>query len=86
MIMPAYSHKITFSKNLVVLVAVNNSMMIAEIEKKGVKLSWLASETGITIYALSNMVNGKRKITADELFKISKALKVSPEIFEPEET
>ena len=56
------------------------------LEKNGVKLSWLASETGIAIYALSNIVNGKRKITADELFKISKALKVSPEIFKPEET
>jgi plasmid maintenance system antidote protein VapI len=55
------------------------------LEDNGVKLSWLSEATGITIYALSNIVNGKRKVTAEELFKISKALKVSPEIFEPEE-
>jgi plasmid maintenance system antidote protein VapI len=55
------------------------------LEDNGVKLSWLSEATGIAIYALSNIVNGKRKVTAEELFKISKALKVSPEIFEPEE-
>lgn len=49
--------------------------------QKGIKAVFITEKTGFTSSQLSNMLNGKRKITAEELSKICKALNVNAEIF-----
>lgn len=49
------------------------------IDKKGIKLTAISSETGISVKALSNTFAGKRKMTADEFISISKFVGVSLE-------
>lgn len=51
------------------------------VEKEGYKFSAIADKAGITINAFSAMVNGKRKITAEEYFSICEALGVSVSYF-----
>lgn len=51
------------------------------IEKSGLKLSAIADKIGIPMNTFSTMMNGKRKITAEEYFAICKALNVPLEQF-----
>lgn len=47
----------------------------------GISQAFLAEKLGVSAAKLSMMLNGKRKMTADELMRICKELKVSPDYF-----
>lgn len=51
------------------------------IEKSGLKFGVIAERVGIPMNTFSAMMNGKRKITAEEYFAICKALNVPLEQF-----
>lgn len=51
------------------------------IEESGVKFGVIADRIGIPMNTFSAMMNGKRKITAEEYFAICKALNVPLEQF-----
>ncbi len=48
---------------------------------KGISQTYIAAKTGIPNPILSAMLNGRRKIKAEEYFAICKALEVSVEKF-----
>lgn len=58
-----------------------NERIRAYLLEHGIKQNFLVENTGMPQYVVSNLLNGKRKITADELSKISRALGVNPNIF-----
>lgn len=47
----------------------------------GISQAFLVDKTGIEQVKISNIINGKRNISANELGKIAKALNVSADIF-----
>lgn len=51
------------------------------LEEHGISQAFLVNKTGIPHWIISNIVNGKRNVTANELGLISKALNVSADIF-----
>lgn len=51
------------------------------LEEHGISQTFIVNKTGIAQEKISNIINGKRNITAAELGKISKALNVSADIF-----
>lgn len=51
------------------------------LKEHGITQAFLVEKTGIPHYKISNMLNGKRRITAEELKMISKALEANPQIF-----
>lgn len=51
------------------------------LEERGITQAFLVTNTGISQEKISNMLNCKRKISADELLKICEALKVSADLF-----
>lgn len=58
-----------------------NKKLKKYLEENGIKQSFLIASTGISQEKISNMMTGKRKITADELSKICQALGVSADLF-----
>ena len=52
-------------------------------DNEGIKQNSISKKTGIPENTLSNMLNGKRKITAEEYCKICDALGVPLEKFAP---
>ena len=51
------------------------------IDNHGITQKFLVDKTGITPEKMSNIMNGKRKVTGEELLKIADALKVNANIF-----
>lgn len=51
------------------------------LEEQGIKQSWLAQKTGLTDNMISGILNGKRKMTADEFVRICKAIGKNPNDF-----
>jgi transcriptional regulator with XRE-family HTH domain len=51
------------------------------IESHGITQKFLCEKTGITPEKMSNLINGKRKVTGEELLLISKALDINANIF-----
>ncbi len=51
------------------------------LEEHGISQAFLAKKLCFSNTRMSMMINGKRKMTADDLFKICKILDVSPEMF-----
>lgn len=51
------------------------------IESHGITQKFLCDKTGITPEKMSNVINGKRKVTGEELLLIANALGVSANIF-----
>ena len=51
------------------------------LEEQGIKQSWLAQKTGLTDNMISGILNGKRKMSADEFVCICKALGKNPNDF-----
>ncbi len=58
-----------------------NQKLKEYLKENGITQAFICEKTGLTSVQVSKIVNGTRKITADELVLISKALRVSPEIF-----
>lgn len=58
-----------------------NKKLRKYLEDNGIKQSFLISVTGISQEKMSNIITGKRKITAEELSKICIALNVSADLF-----
>ena len=56
--------------------------MIAEIvEQKGLKQTYIAEKTGMTVDAVSRILRSERKLTAEEFLVFCELLNVSPEDF-----
>ena len=53
--------------------------LVDYIDKKGIKQAFIANSTGMSTNAISQMLNGKRRIQADEFLKICKAVDMSQE-------
>ncbi len=53
----------------------------AYIDSSGLKYKAISEKTQISLQTLSAMLNGKRKITAEEYFAICQALNVSVDYF-----
>lgn len=53
-----------------------NARIKEYIETHGIKQSFLVQKTGFRREKIANIINGKRKVTADELAEIAKALNV----------
>ena len=51
------------------------------LEEHGITQMWLSQNTGIAQEKTSNIVNGKRRVTADELLSICSALNISADLF-----
>lgn len=51
------------------------------LEEHGITQKFLCDKTGITPEKISNILNGKRKITGEELLKVAQALNVNANIF-----
>lgn len=51
------------------------------LKRNGIKGSFLADKIGVPRNTISSILNGKRKITAEEYFQICKALRVSTDFF-----
>ena len=51
------------------------------IESHGITQKFLCEKTGIAPEKMSNLINGKRKVTGEELLLISKALDINANIF-----
>ena len=51
------------------------------IEENGIKQKYISEKTGIQENVLSMILNGQRKLTADEFVEIIIALKTEPNIF-----
>lgn len=51
------------------------------VRNMGIKQSWLAQKTGLTDNMISGILNGKRKMTADEFVRICKAIGKNPNDF-----
>ena len=51
------------------------------ISEHGITQKFLSESTGIAQEKMSNIINGKRKVTGEELLKIARALNVDANIF-----
>ncbi len=51
------------------------------VESHGITQKFLCDSTGIAQEKMSNIINGKRKVTGEELLLIAKALNVNADIF-----
>lgn len=51
------------------------------IKAMGIKQSMIAKKTGLTDNMVSDILNGKRKMSADEFVRICKALEKNPNDF-----
>ena len=51
------------------------------LEEHGITQKFLCDKTGITPEKICNIINGKRKITGEELLKVAQALNVNANIF-----
>ena len=51
------------------------------LESHGITQKFLVDKTGITPEKISNIMNGKRKVTGEELLLIARALEVNANIF-----
>lgn len=58
-----------------------NEKLKKYLEEHGISQAFLAKKLGFSNTRMSMMINGKRKMTADDLFKICIILNVSPESF-----
>lgn len=51
------------------------------LDENGIKYGYVAESIGVSISTFSAMLNGNRKITAEEYFLICEVLKVNTEYF-----
>ena len=51
------------------------------VDKNGIKQSFIAQKTGISPDTISKILNGNRRIMADEFLDICTALNIDPNIF-----
>ena len=51
------------------------------LEEHGITQMWLSQATGIAQEKISNIVNSKRRVTAEELLSICSALNISADLF-----
>lgn len=58
-----------------------NEKLKEYLKEHGITQAFLVKNTNLNSVQICKILNGKRRISADELSAISKALKVSPEVF-----
>ncbi len=58
-----------------------NKKLREYLDSHGITQAFLVKKTGLSHWVVSNIMNGKRRVSADELGKISQALNVSADIF-----
>lgn len=57
------------------------SRVIRYVKDVGIKQSFIAKKTGLSENAVSNIFNGKRKMSADEFMKVCQAIGKTPNDF-----
>ena len=55
------------------------------LDENGIKYSFLSEKIGIQMNVISQLVNGKRKMSVEEYFLICNALELPVDTFEPGE-
>lgn len=55
-----------------------NSYLNEYMQSKGIKQAYLSSKTGISVDAVSRIMRGERKITAEEFLEICFVLEIDP--------
>lgn len=58
-----------------------NERLNVYVAENGIKQVYIAQKTGLTPDTVSKMLNGSRKILADEFLLICNALNIDPNIF-----
>ena len=58
-----------------------NKMIADIVEQRGIKQTYIAERTGLTVDAVSRIMRSERKLGAEEFLKICELLNVSPESF-----
>ncbi|MGM9969818.1 MAG: helix-turn-helix domain-containing protein [Anaeroplasma sp.] len=58
-----------------------NKKLKEYLDSHGITQAFLVKKTGISQEKISNIINSRRKVTADELGRIANALEVSANIF-----
>ena len=58
-----------------------NERLNKYVEEKGIKQAYIARKTGLTADTVSKIMNGNRRILADEFLTICRALDIDPNIF-----
>lgn len=58
-----------------------NMKLAKYLEDHGITQSFVSEKTGITKEKMSNILNGKRKLTGDELVAVCKALGINLDYF-----
>ncbi len=58
-----------------------NERLNVYVAEKGIKQVYIAQKTGLTPDTVSKMLNGNRRILADEFLLICNALNIDPNIF-----
>lgn len=58
-----------------------NEKLCRYIEENGIKQSYLAQKTGLSVDVISKTLNGNRRLLADEFLAICETLKIDPNIF-----
>ena len=58
-----------------------NMKLAKYLEDQGITQSFISEKTGITKEKMSNILNGKRKLTGDELVAVCKVLGINLDYF-----
>lgn len=58
-----------------------NERLSVYVSENGIKQVYIAQKTGLTPDTISKMLNGNRRILADEFLLICNALNIDPNIF-----
>lgn len=59
-----------------------NERLSVYVSENGIKQVYIAKKTGLTPDTVSKMLNGSRRILADEFLLICNALNIDPNIFQ----
>ena len=56
---------------------INNELLLQEIRESGLKLSYIAEKTGMSMMSLNRKINGETEFKVSEIIKISEILRLS---------
>lgn len=59
---------------------INSEMLQQEIKESGLKLSFIAEKSGMSLMSLNRKINGETEFKVSEIIKISEILRLSDEL------
>lgn len=59
---------------------INSEMLQREIKESGLKLSFIAEKSGMSLMSLNRKINGETEFKVSEIIKISEILRLSDEL------